>query len=105
MNNKVHSSFFVLTGLIFCVVYILVAVKPLGKEIQFVPEWKIDVTNPSIAKDAESEALLPFKLGQTLGYFTPEGEVTNFITFPQNDGHFFSKTIARKSYPLITPSS
>lgn len=83
MNNKVHSSFFVLTGLIFCVVYILVAVKPLGKEIQFVPEWKIDVTNPSIAKDAESEAMLPFKLGQTLGYFTPEGEVTNFITFPQ----------------------
>lgn len=83
MNSKKHFSGYLIFAAIFCIAYILFAVKPLGKEYQLEPEWKIDVTNPSISENNENEPILPFKLGQTMGYFTPSGKVTNFITFPQ----------------------
>ena len=83
MNSKKHISGYIIFAAVFCLLYILLAIKPLGKEYQFEPEWKIDVTNPAISENSENEPLLPFKLGQTMGYFTPGGKVVNFITFPQ----------------------
>ncbi len=85
MNNKKSRSFYILIGIIFIIAYTIFAVKPLGTEYQFIPEWKIDVTNPTIAQVEEetfSEALA-FKLGQKMGYFTEDGKVLNFITYPQ----------------------
>ena len=63
--------------------YIWLAIRPLGKEYQFDPGWKIDVTNPTISENSEDEPLIPFKIGQSMGYFTPSGKVVNFVTFPQ----------------------
>lgn len=83
MNSKKHFSGYIIFAAAFCIAYILFAVKPLGKEYQFEPKWKIDVTNPRISENSGNEPILPFKLGQTMGYFTPSGKVTNFITFPQ----------------------
>lgn len=83
MNSKKHFSGYIIFAAVFCLLYILLAIKPLGKEYQFEPEWKIDVTNPALSENSENEPLLPFKLGQTMGYFTPDGKVVNFITFPQ----------------------
>ena len=83
MNSQKHYSGYIIFAAIFCVVYILFAIRPLGKEYQFEPEWKIDVTNPTISENSENEPLLPFKLGQSMGYFTPSGKVVNFVTFPQ----------------------
>ncbi len=83
MKNKKSISFYILISFLFCLIYILCAIHPLGTEYHFKPEWKIDVTNPSVSSDVpEDVARLPFKLGQTLGYFTPDGKVTNFVTFP-----------------------
>ena len=82
MKNKKNISFYILLSLIFCISYIVLAIKPLGTEHQFSPEWKIDVTNPSTVKPEEDSKLLPFKLGQTLGYFTPDGKVITFVSFP-----------------------
>lgn len=83
MKATKKISFNIAIAASFCIVYTIFAIKPLGTEYQFTPEWKIDVTNPSLSKPLEGEPLLPFKLGQTLGYFTPEGKVTTFVTFPQ----------------------
>lgn len=85
MNNKKSHSFYVVIAIIFSLLYIFIAVKPLGTEYQFVPEWKIDVTNPSVTSDISmnDKTFLSFKLGQKMGYFTPEGKVINFVTFPQ----------------------
>lgn len=83
MDSKKHTSFFIFIGIIFCILYIFLAIKPLGREYQFNPKWKIDVTNPTISENTEEKKLLYFKLGQTLGYFTEDGKTVNFATFPQ----------------------
>lgn len=83
MKSSKKISCNIIIAVIFCAAYILFAIKPLQTEYQFKPEWKIDVTNPSLSSFSEEDTLLPFRLGQTLGYFTPEGKVTAFLTFPQ----------------------
>lgn len=83
MKSAKNLYFYIILAIIFSIAYIVFAIKPLGTEYQFTPEWKIDVTNPSLSKPEEDQTLLPFKLGQTLGYFTPDGKVTTFVTFPQ----------------------
>lgn len=83
MKTKKSISFYIFLSLIFCLLYIILAIKPLETEYQFTPEWKIDATNPSISAAEPEDEILPFKLGQTLGYFTPEGKITQFQTFPQ----------------------
>lgn len=83
MKSVRKLSGYIIFGAVFCVLYIFIAVKPLGKELQFEPEWKIDVTNPVISENSENEVLLPFKLGQSIGYFTQSGKVINFVSFPQ----------------------
>lgn len=83
MKIKKSISFYILISIVFCALYILLAIKPLETEYQFFPEWKIDATNPSVTPATEDDRVLPFKLGQTLGYFTPDGKITQFVTFPQ----------------------
>lgn len=83
MNSKNRVSFFIFIGIIFCILYIFLAVKPLGHEYQFVPKWKIDVTNPTLSENTENKKLIHFRLGQSLGYFTEDGKTINFTTFPQ----------------------
>jgi len=90
MINKKKLSVFILIGFIFTIVYVLAAVKSLTKEYQFIPEWKINITSAgttnNFAKN-ETETLSDddafyFKLGQTLGYFTENGKINLYQTFP-----------------------
>ena len=90
MKNKKTASLFVIIGIIITILYIIFAIKPLGEEFQFIPEWKIDITNPSIERSDEVKH--PFKLGQAMGYFTDSGKVTSFISFP------FKATISESRY-------
>lgn len=83
MNTKKSTSFYIISAAVFCIAYIILAVKPLGSEFQFEPCWKIDVTNPTISEASESVDPISFKLGQSMGYFSEDGKVYNFITFPQ----------------------
>lgn len=76
------KSAFAIVAISFCLLYIVFAIKPIDKEYQLNPEWKIDVANPQITTNPISEKKLYFKLGQSMGYFTPDGEVTRFISFP-----------------------
>lgn len=109
MNNKKSRSFYIVIAAVFSILYILLAVKPLGPEYQFIPEWKIDVTNPSItSKEAlEDNTFLSFKLGQKLGYFTQDGKVVNFVTFPQkasiSDNYYTYYNINNSGTKLFSP--
>lgn len=88
----------------FAILYIIIASKPLSPEIQFVPVWTIDLEAYTKGEGAE---VLPedfnnavsFKLGQNLGYFTPEGKLLSYITFP------YKATISDNSYTLYGTSS
>ncbi|MCR4579852.1 MAG: WD40 repeat domain-containing protein [Treponema sp.] len=73
---------YIIITLIFTILYIFLAAKPLAKEYQFTPIWKISTANPAISEANEGEKLRCFHLGQTLGYFTEDGRISFFKTFP-----------------------
>lgn len=66
----------------FCVLYIIFAMRPLGKELHLIPEWTQDIFHVSEKPQAEKKELIPFKLGQNIGYFTEDGAVIRNIPFP-----------------------
>ena len=82
MKTKKSRSFYIILAAILSVLFILFAVKPLSTEYQFIPEWKIDVTNPNLKQADSNQKIHHYKLGQTLGYFTEDGKITNFVSFP-----------------------
>lgn len=82
MKVKKQLSFYILIAVVFCVLYILFAIKPLGKEFLFTPKWKINITNPQIEEKTENSQTHYFKLGQSAGYFTDDGKIINYFTFP-----------------------
>ncbi|MGP1459057.1 MAG: hypothetical protein ACTTKL_07085 [Treponema sp.] len=83
MKAKKKFSFYVLISLLFCILYIIIAIKPLNTEYVFTPVWKIDISSPKKddSQNADDKAL-HFKLGQNMGYFTKDGKITNFISYP-----------------------
>lgn len=98
MNIKKRTSVGILISFIFSILYIIFCAKPLAKEFQFYPVWKISTSNP-VVKNFQTidDPLLYFHLGQSIGYFTPEGDITLFKTFP-------SKVSISNSYYAIYDS-
>lgn len=91
----------------FCLLYTIFAIKPLETEYQFNPEWKIDVANPSTTKLSDDEEILPFKLGQSMGYFTTDGKVAAFVSFPYKasitEGAYVSYTANNSNATVYSP--
>lgn len=81
MKSKKNSSIYIVAAIIFTVLYLFLAAKPLAKEYQYSPEWKINISNPVIKPDAKGKKAY-FKLGQSLGYFTENGEISLYKTYP-----------------------
>ncbi len=79
--------------ILLCVLYIFFAARPLSSEIHFVPAWTIDVDknsrNERVLERLQQEdgaaklfvEAIPYKLGQTAGYFTKNGTVLSYFTF------------------------
>ena len=89
----------------FSIIYIILSARPLAKELHIVPQWTIDVSRPLTAKAAsavDEEAFanaIPFKLAQTLGYFTEDGTVLIDTTFD------YKATIAKRYYATYNTHS
>lgn len=68
--------------------YVVLSAEILPKEIQFEPEWTIDIDTAELSGnggktgDAAENSAVPFKLGQTLGYILPDGTLVNKVSFP-----------------------
>ena len=82
MKIKKYIGLFIFLGIIISIIYILLAVKPLSYEYQFTPVWKISTSNPVINENAKDKKLQYFHLGQTLGYFDEDGNISLYKTFP-----------------------
>ena len=83
MQKKVN--FTVVLCAAFSLLYIFFAVRPLSREIHFLTRWTVDSNKSSPETDSsqpDSSALIPFKLGQTAGYFTQDGRIASVFTFP-----------------------
>lgn len=82
MKTKVSTSITItICAIFFTILYIIFASTPLTKEYSFTPEWKLDISNPVISDDVKSEPI-EFSLGQNLGYFTSDGKISYFKSFP-----------------------
>ncbi len=81
MKQKKHIGLGVFLLILFSIIYILLAAKPLNKEYSFTPVWKISTANPVLSKSLTKEQYY-FHLGQTLGYFDEDGNISLYQTFP-----------------------
>ncbi len=81
MKNK--KLFRLIVGFsLFCLIYIIISQKPLGHELHLTPDWAVSIDR--IQKKKDGDALIPFRLGQTIGYFTEDGRVISAIPYPYN---------------------
>lgn len=81
-TKKKITPFLIVFAIIFILLYILLAAKPLNKEYQYMPEWKISVSSPSISEVSDSTKKIPFNTGDSIGYFTPDGKVSLYQSYP-----------------------
>jgi hypothetical protein len=85
MKKQKKIALAIVAGVVFALLYVIFAGKPLESEFQLDPQWTIniveneDTETPKIIPD--TSRLLPFKLGQRMGYFTPEGDKYNTTAF------------------------
>ena len=61
MTTKQKITLYSLLALFFIIIYVLVAVKPLGKELKLIPQWKITITDRALAV-ANASKKIPFQL-------------------------------------------
>ena len=81
MKQKKHIGLALFLIIFISIIYIILAVKPLNKEYSFTPVWKISTANPVI-NNSGSKPHSYFHLGQTLGYFDEDGNISLYKTFP-----------------------
>lgn len=98
MRTKRKKSVYVLFAAVFCAAYIILSARPLGGEWQLVPQWHLDI-NTATVENTASEASVPFKLGQNMGYFTADGKMLMLLSFP------FKATIADTRYARYSPDA
>ena len=81
MKQKKHIGLALFLIIFISIIYIILAVKPLNKEYSFTPVWKISTANPVI-NTSGTKPQSAFHLGQTLGYFDEDGNISLYKTFP-----------------------
>ena len=80
MKKKRHIGLAIFLLILISIIYIILAAKPLNKEYSFTPVWKISTANP-VLNENSSKPQSYFHLGQTLGYFDEDGNISLFKTF------------------------
>lgn len=82
MKTKKHFGLYIFLTFLISIIYISLAAKPLTTEHTFSPVWKINTSNPVIKQSSDNKKLKHFHLGQTLGYFDENGNISLYETFP-----------------------
>ena len=81
MKTKNHIGLFIFFAVLITIIYLLLAAKPLSAEYNFSPVWNINISKPVTPSD-NNKVQKHFHLGQTLGYFDEDGNISLFETFP-----------------------
>lgn len=106
MKTKKNSSIYIIIAISFTVLFLFLATKPLSKEYHFEPQWIVNISNPTLNK-VDDKPLMYYRLGQTLGYITEDGELTINQTFPAkvaiSDYYFTTYDTNSKNINFYTP--
>lgn len=79
INDKKVPLFLILIA--FGLLYLFLAAESTGKKLNIRPEWTVSIDNPTINTTQTSAHLLPFKMGEKMGYYTADGKVGALIPF------------------------
>ena len=83
MSRTKKRVLIIISCFIFVLLYTIFAFRFSGDELQLKPQWTVQITKvneKAVARNHEKQ--FPFKLGQNLGYFTPEGDISMAESFP-----------------------
>ena len=94
--NKKKRKILIPSLCIISIIYIFVATHPVKPELSLTPEWTVDISN---VQESTVKDLIPYRLGQSLGYFTNDGKVDSNVTFP------FKASISESRYTTYTPDN
>ncbi|MBQ9537633.1 MAG: hypothetical protein IJU95_00035 [Treponema sp.] len=81
-KDNTKAKIAVLVG-VFCFLYIIFSFKPLREEIHLTPDWTIAIDREGLSPESD-EDLVPFKLGQAIGYFSEDGRIASCIPYSFN---------------------
>lgn len=81
-KNNTKAKLAILIG-VFCLLYIIFSFRPLGEELHLTPDWTIAIDRDGAAPDSAGD-LVPFKLGQAIGYFSEDGKIASCIPYSFN---------------------
>ncbi len=97
MKKQIKKRTLVTLIVILSLVYLIIAVRPLTTELHMTPLWtsNIQITE----KVSVSENIIPYKLGQNMGYFDESGKIYSRVTFP------FNCTISKDYYSTYSPDN
>ena len=82
MKIKENIHIIIIASVGFLVFYSLLAVRPLSQELQLTPQWTTSILHPVTSTVNKTETQIPFRLGQNMGYFTVNGEISLMESFP-----------------------
>ncbi|MBP3709377.1 MAG: hypothetical protein J6I73_03090 [Treponema sp.] len=99
MKRKKSIAIAFFLSILFCILYLLLAARPLGNEYQFSPQWKLETNAQTIMPASNEQSKLYFRLGQTIGYFTDDGKLLSIIAFP------FKAAISQHYYASFSANS
>lgn len=111
MKNKKNVSIITLIVTFAFLAYIIFCFKPLKTELQLTPEWTVELESADKTETTSSETekqtqkavpelnVLPFKLGQNIGYFTHDGKIALLKNFD------YKATISKKYYSTFSQNS
>ena len=96
MKNKKIFAF--ITSFFIFLAYTLCCFRPLKTELQLTPDWTAELTD-TIQDNSTSLKVLPFKLGQNVGYFTHDGHISLLKNFD------YKATISSEYFAMYSQNS
>lgn len=82
MQIKKNLHIIIIVSVAFLLLYTFFAARTLNHELQLTPQWTTSIFQASQEKPDASQAQLPFRLGQNMGYFTTDGKISLMESFP-----------------------
>ena len=92
MEKNTKRNRVIIGMVIFCLLYILLAFRPLSTELHLVPDWTVNINDLQRSDSSDVSKLIPFRLGQSIGYFTEDGKIASHIPYA------FKAAISNKYY-------
>lgn len=82
MKIKENLPIIITASVGFLILYTFLAPRSLSRELQLTPQWTTSIFQKNQDTENPSAAQLPFQLGQNMGYFTQDGQITLIESYP-----------------------